>query len=55
MPVTVNMVIAGLIVVAAALGLAFVKVGELAGLGRPAPRGSLRAPHGIVVRTRGLY
>ena len=54
MPVTVNMVIAGLIVVAAALGLAFVKVGELAGLGRPAPRGSLRAPHGRLVRTRCL-
>ena len=54
MPVTVNMVIVGLIVVAAALGLAFVKVGELAGLGRPAPRGSLRAPHGRLVRTRCL-
>lgn len=54
MPVTVNMVIAVLVVVAAALGLAFVKVGELAGLGRPAPRGSLRAPHGRLVRTRCL-
>lgn len=48
------MVIAALIVVAAVLGLAFVKLGELAGLGREAPRGSLRAPHGRLVRTRCL-
>ena len=51
---TVNLMITILIVAAAALGLAFVKMGELAGLGRPASRGSLRAPHGRLVRTRCL-
>ena len=51
---TVNMVIAALIVVAAVLGLILVKLGERAGLGREAPRGSLRAPHGRLVRTRCL-
>lgn len=48
------MVIAAIVVIAAACGLAFVRLGELAGCGRPAPRGSLRAPHGRLVRTRCL-
>lgn len=51
---TVNLVITALVVVAACVGLALVKMGELAGVGRLAPRGSLRAPHGRLVRTRCL-
>lgn len=46
-----NAVIALIVAVLAVAGLAFVKVGELAGVGRPAPYGSLRAPHGRLVRT----
>lgn len=38
----------------AALGFAFQKNGEMAGLGRPARRGGLRAPHGRLVRTKRL-
>ncbi len=42
------------IVLAAAAGFAFVKNGELAGLGRGGKRGGLRNPHGALVRTKRL-
>ena len=47
-------VVAFAVLAAAALGFAFMKNGELAGLGREHKRGSLRAPHGKLVRTKRL-
>lgn len=47
-------VFAILIIAAAAAGLLFKMNGELAGIGRPAKRGGLRAPHGALVRTKRL-
>lgn len=41
-------------VACAVVGFVFQKNGEMAGLGRPAKRGGLRAPHGRLVRTKRL-
>lgn len=45
---------AALILIASFAGLLFVKNGELSGLGREHARGSFRAPHGRLVRTKRL-
>ncbi|MDO4290589.1 MAG: hypothetical protein Q4C41_05105 [Eggerthellaceae bacterium] len=47
-------IFAVIVLAVGAVGLLFQKNGEFAGLGRPAKRGGLRAPHGRLVRTKRL-